>query len=99
MTGRLYDRRSWRRRSALQLQQHPLCEWCLKSGVVRAAQVVHHVERHRGDVNTFILSPLVSLCKEHHDADAQQIEQKGFSDRIGINGEPTDPRHPWNRNA
>ena len=80
---RLYDKRSWRRRSRLQLTMHPFCQWCLSRNVLTPASVVHHVERHEGNITKFWMSALISLCKQGHDADAQQPD--------GSTGEPFDP--------
>jgi hypothetical protein len=41
-------------------------------------------------------SKWVGLCATHHNRDASQIEARGYSDRMGPDGNPTDPRHPWN---
>jgi hypothetical protein len=79
----------------MQLRMHPLCQWCEARGVLTPASEVHHAEAHKGDVNKFILSPLVSLCAICHGADAQSIEVSGYSHRIGADGFPTDPRHPF----
>jgi 5-methylcytosine-specific restriction enzyme A len=90
---KLYSRHRWRRRRRLHLIAHPLCERC-----GAPATVVHHRERHQGDVNRFVLSALEALCKSCHDRDAQQQERRGYSTEIGADGLPTDPLHPaWNR--
>jgi hypothetical protein len=88
----LYDRAFWKRRRAAQLGEHPLCEWCQARGVTRPATTVHHATRHNGDVNVFMLGPLVSLCKRCHDSDAQRIEH-GRQPRpwIGVDGLPVEP--------
>lgn len=61
----LYDRR-WRRRRAIQLTDFPWCKDCLTNGVYTVATDVHHEQRHEGDVITFLVSPLVSLCHACH---------------------------------
>ena len=95
MASRLYNRGFWQRMRRQQLAQFPLCQWCEARGEIVPASVVHHVEQHRGDINKFRLSDLVSLCKPCHDGDAQQREVAGFSRRIGTDGWPTDvANHP-----
>jgi len=74
-----------------------LCEWCEKRGILTPAAIVHHAERHDGDINKFTLSPLVSLCKACHDGEAQGVEVRNYSDRIGPDGFFVDPNHPHNR--
>ena len=39
---RFYKTARWRRLRRLQLQQHPLCKFCLERGIVTAANVVDH---------------------------------------------------------
>jgi 5-methylcytosine-specific restriction enzyme A len=73
-----------------QLQRQPLCERCSKEGRAVAAEVVHHRTAHGGDWTIFCTSALESLCKAHHDGDAQ----RGYSNAVDVNGWPTDPRHP-----
>lgn len=92
-----YKRKAWRDRRAHQLALQPLCEWCLKKGLVTPATEVHHSIPHRGEYNLFINGELVSLCKHCHDSDAQRLEQRGYDDSIGQDGWPIDPRHPANR--
>lgn len=60
--------------------------------------MVHHTTPHRGDQAIFWdKTKWASLCAEHHDNDAQQTETWGYSGRIGLDGMPTDPNHPFNR--
>jgi 5-methylcytosine-specific restriction enzyme A len=97
MAPRLYDRKFWVRMSRLHRQQHPLCEACLRRGIVTAAQVVHHIEPHHGNINVFRLSPFESLCMRCHNADEQQREKRGYIREIGEDGFPVDPMHPVHR--
>ena len=87
----------WRRLRRLQLQQHPLCDWCTTRGDVRLAEVVHHEEPHKGDITKFFDSKLVSLCKRCHDSIAQQIEVYGYVRDVGSDGWPVDANHPANK--
>jgi len=64
------------------------------------ADVVHHVKEHKGDPTLFCdPANLESICKPHHDADAQSEERLGYSSEIGADGWPCDPRHPANQQA
>jgi hypothetical protein len=67
---------------------------CLQQGRIRAATIVDHINPHAGDRNAFFLGKVQSLCAEHHDGEKRVTEQRGYSDRIGADGWPTDPRHP-----
>ncbi|HAN09377.1 MAG TPA: hypothetical protein DCP90_02055 [Clostridiales bacterium] len=47
-TERGYNSR-WRKAREIFLAEHPLCEECSKTGLVREAMVVDHVITHKGD--------------------------------------------------
>ena len=49
MTGRLYDRRRWRRRSRAFLTRNPMCCMCQQVGKVTLAKLVDHIHPHRDD--------------------------------------------------
>ena len=44
MSGRLYDKRAWRRASKAFLARNPLCRYCEQVGKTRLAQVVDHIK-------------------------------------------------------
>lgn len=92
-----YGKAYWQRRRALQLQEHPLCAFCLERGIVTPASVVDHVEPHRGDWNKFVLGRLQSLCAPCHNASKRMVESRGHNISVDDDGWPTDPRHPANR--
>jgi len=87
----------WRRLRKFQLIQHPLCKFCLERGIVTAANVVDHVEPHRGDWTAFVTGELQSLCEACHKSAKRQIELRGYRCDVGVDGYPTDPNHPFNR--
>jgi hypothetical protein len=64
--------------------------------MIRPANVANHVVPHRGDWELFSRGELESVCFSHHNQDIQREETHGFSDRIGADGYPVDPRHPFN---
>jgi hypothetical protein len=69
---------------------------CLHEGKVIPAEVVDHIVPHKGDINSFWLGELQSLCASHHSKSKQQIEDRGFAGDIGPDGFPSDPNHPFN---
>ena len=93
--AKLYDKRSWRRRARMQLRISPLCEWCLKKtpSVVTPATQAHHVEAHRGSINSFTTGALASICDACH-AVVTASEQRGFDTAVGVDGYPLDPNYP-----
>lgn len=91
---RLYNSRKWRKRRDRQLQRHPLCARCADRGVVVAAKVAHHIERHEGDLHKFYFGELRSLCAPCHDSIEQMIESRGYHTEIGVDGWPVDKAHP-----
>jgi 5-methylcytosine-specific restriction endonuclease McrA len=92
-----YKTARWRRLRRLQLKAEPLCKFCLERGIPTVANVVDHVEPHRGDWNAFVLGKLQSLCEPCHKSAKRQIELRGYRSDIGLDGYPTDPNHPANR--
>jgi len=62
---RLYDRQ-WQKRRIEHLSSEPWCMECLRAHTFTPATEVHHVRPHHGDVDVFLTSPLVSLCKVCH---------------------------------
>jgi 5-methylcytosine-specific restriction endonuclease McrA len=95
----LYKTKRWQRLRDNQLRRVPLCEMCMRRGVLEVAMVVDHVVKHRGDRNMFFLGKLQSLCKRCHDGEKQHVDINGFSNRIGADGWPIDPNHPVHRNT
>jgi 5-methylcytosine-specific restriction protein A len=94
---RLYKTARWAAVRLAQLSRKPLCEWCDKRGIIRAATVCHHAEPHKGNSVKFHAGPFVSLCAPCHDTEASGIEARGYSNEIGKDGWAIDPRHPANR--
>lgn len=59
--------------------------------------VADHITPHKGDPRLFYdPANIQTLCPEHHYGDKQRDEQRGFSDAIGADGWPSDPKHPAN---
>jgi 5-methylcytosine-specific restriction endonuclease McrA len=94
----LYRSSAWRKGRLIFLAQHPLCERCKAKGRITAATVVNHIKPHKGDITLFFAwSNFEATCKPCHDRDIQSEERIGYSKAIGIDGWPTDNRHPANR--
>ena len=90
----LYSTARWARLRRHQLQEHPLCKFCLERGIVELATICDHVEPHRGDRTAFFTGALQSLCKPCHDCAKKQLEMRGYRTDVGLDGWPLDPRHP-----
>ena len=92
-----YHSKRWERKAKHQLWTQPLCAMCLKSNTMTAARVADHVVPHRGDVVSFWIGKLQSLCTHCHNKTKRNLEVKGYTDEIGTDGWPTHPNHPANR--
>ncbi len=94
---RLYGSGFWRRRSRLQLREHPLCKFCLDKGRAEPARCADHIEPHGGDPNKFYTGPLMSLCKSCHQSRKRFMEINGYAPDVSLSGWPSDPLHPSNK--
>jgi hypothetical protein len=83
-----------RRRAKFQLAQQPFCEFCLRKGIARAANIADHLVPHAGNWESFRLGKLQSLCQECHSRDKALIERHGCDPRVGETGFPIDRNHP-----
>ena len=90
-------RASFNRRRRQQLLHQPLCEFCLLENRNTPATIADHVVPHHGDPNLFIRGELQSLCVQCHNARKQQVERRGYSSAVGMDGWPVDPSHPANQ--
>jgi hypothetical protein len=94
---RLYKRGFWQRRRKLQLAEYPFCAPCAALGKLTLATLVDHDVPHHGDPNAFVLGKLTSMCWSCHSRGKQRAEidaKRGYSEAIGVDGWPLDPRHP-----
>jgi hypothetical protein len=89
-----YHTQIWQKRRRHQFRKQPLCEPCLKRGIVKPATIAHHNPPHGGDWNLFRTGPLESLCKECHDLTTKTGSAPTFSTAIGTHGWPVDLNHP-----
>lgn len=94
-----YKSPAWKVRRSEQLAREPTCCLCERDGLTRLARIADHHPRHNEDYRQFFEGPLRSLCKPHHDSEAQADEARGFSTEIGADGWPIDEAHPSNSGA
>lgn len=94
---KLYGRKAWKDRRAMQLAEFPLCQWCEARGLTQAAEVVDHIIPHRGDIDLFLYGDVQSLCAQCHDSGKQRQETGGYDSACDLDGYPIDPGHPANR--
>ena len=93
----LYGTYRWKKIARQQLRIKPLCEQCLKQGRIIPANVADHIDPHKGNETAFWFNPLQSLCFSCHNSHKKKVEHTGYSDRIGLDGWPVDPKHPANK--
>jgi len=88
----------WQKARKAYLAEHPVCVWCLQSGLVVAAFAVDHIEPHRGDYALFWdKANWQALCKTCHASCKQRLERSGVLVGCTAAGLPVDPNHHWNR--
>jgi 5-methylcytosine-specific restriction protein A len=77
---KLYCGATWLELRESWLRSYPLCIDCLKEGISKLANVVDHVEPHKGDTETFFdLRNLQSLCTIHHNKKTYRENGNGKS--------------------
>ena len=95
---KLYGSTRWRKLRALVLNEEPLCRLCERQGKTTAADTVDHIKEHKGDVALFFdrenLQPLCATC---HSGRKRMQDRHGYSAACGVDGQPLDDSHPWNR--
>src|SRR6266404_7600507 len=97
---KLHNKALWHRRARRQLQKEPLCALCLTEGKVVAARLADHIKPHHNDPIEFWRGKLQSLCAHCHESrKKKRFEHRGYDNTIGIDGMPTDPRHPVYRST
>jgi 5-methylcytosine-specific restriction enzyme A len=69
---------------------------CAAKGLAVPATVADHIEPHHGDWHSFLNGELQSLCDACHNSTKRFEEIRGYSNEIGDDGWPIDPRHPAN---
>ena len=86
---KLYKTARWRGLRDYQLSIQPLCEFCLRTEDITAAEIVDHKRKHGGDIGLFYdPANLQSLCKHHHDSAKQMIDNGKKVVTYGLDGYP-----------
>lgn len=94
----LYKTARWRRLRKQQLARHPYCQCPHHKNEKVLAEVVDHIEPHKGDKRKFWNTRnLQSMTKSCHDSMKQSQERggAGFDRGCGPDGLPLNPDHPW----
>lgn len=98
-TPKLYGYR-WQQAREGWLRKNPLCVRCQQAGINKPANVVDHIQPHRGDMTLFWdRTNWQSLCTNCHSSYKQRLEKSGREAGCDVSGRPLDPRHHWNRPA
>lgn len=94
---KLYGYR-WQQAREGWLRNSPLCVRCQQEGINKPANVVDHIQPHRGDMTLFWdRANWQSLCTNCHSSYKQRLEKSGREVGCDVSGRPLDPRHHWNR--
>ena len=85
----LYKRKRWKQLRAWVLDKQTLCEYCLKSGFIKEADVVDHIVPHKGNHSLFFKrANLKSSCYTCHNSRKHAFEQSGYASGADENGDP-----------
>lgn len=96
----LYKTKDWYKLRNRRLKAEPFCRMCSEMNVRTAGEIVDHKTPHRGDPVLFYdFNNTQSLCKLHHDSVKKSHEMRGYDRRIGADGWPIDPEHPFNKGS
>lgn len=75
--ARFYNSTEWKKLRRSYILAHPLCERCLAEGVIRQADVVHHVIPIRQDYSKRLdWNNLESICHYHHNLEHSDLRRK-----------------------
>lgn len=94
---KLYATKQWRELRKYRLMREPVCRYCSEVGKHTPAEIVDHIEPHKGDTYKFFdYTNTQSLCKRCHDSVKQAYEKSGTMRGNAKDGMPLDPNHHWN---
>lgn len=71
-----YDTTRWKRVRSDFLYKNPLCEECLKIGIIKAAELVHHRIPIKNGGAEYDYSNLEAICHECHNRIHRQMEKE-----------------------
>jgi len=94
----LYNSKAWRAfRNSILIRDLFTCQMCGRLEGNSSQLVADHKLPHKGNRDLFWdAANIQTVCKPCHDRHKQSEERTGFSKAIGIDGWPTDDRHPAN---
>lgn len=91
----VYHDPRWRKLRAQHLRKQPRCVICRRPAVSGQALHVDHIVPWRKDYSRrFDPTNVQTLCVKCHATHKRAIGIHGYSNDIGLNGWPIDPRHP-----
>ena len=94
----LYHDKRWIKGRLIHLAKNPLCVYCLQVGITKAADIVDHIQAHKGNEELFFdTSNWQSLCKHCHDSIKAREEARGYAVGCDVDGLPLDRNHFWNK--
>lgn len=74
---KLYNNNKWKKARLEHLYEHPECAYCRARGMLSGADLVDHIEPHKGDEKLFWdRSNWQSLCWDCHSGE-KQLEENG----------------------
>lgn len=91
----LYKTYKWKKLRDAFIKEHPTCAMCEELGKISLANVVDHINPHRGDEALFFSGPFQSLCYSHHNSTKQRIEKRGVEIGCDKNGIPLNKHSHW----
>jgi len=75
---------AWQQFSKAWMRSNPLCLYCETQGRIKLAQMVDHIEPHRGDVEVFWQDDnFASCCRACHNGPKARAEN--YADKTGNN--------------
>lgn len=86
---RLYKSKQWQRtREAYLKQAGGLCEVCLKKGLIRPGEIVHHIvhltpENIENPEVTLAFANLQLLCRDCHGKEHERVHKRYAVDELG----------------
>ncbi|MFR9500662.1 MAG: HNH endonuclease signature motif containing protein [Rikenellaceae bacterium] len=70
--SKFYHSPAWRKLRAMQMERQPLCEECLRNGIVRDANVADHITPINQGGEALDINNLQSLCHSCHNRKSGQ---------------------------
>lgn len=85
---------AWQKLRASVLAETPLCQHCMRRGLLVSATDVDHIS---GDPSDNSRENLAALCHGCHSIKTAADHGKNVYMGSDVDGMPLDPRHPWYR--